>query len=96
MAQFDPREREETRVFIQIGNGAGQKPVYREARYLLVSYDGDPELVVEPANAERFVDFMTNACTVMKPGTHVGRVAGIQFVQGRQFEVHSFDDNVDL
>lgn len=90
MANFDPAQRVETWLFQQIGVDLQGKPVFKRLPYNLVSYDGSPDRVLEPTNAEERVDVITG-CTVLVPRTHVGQVGGMEYLK-RHFDAFALDD----
>lgn len=92
MANFDPAQRVETWLFQQIATDPlTNKPIYRRMKYNLVSYDGSPERVLEPVNAEPMVDILTSG-HVLAPQSHFGRVGGMEYFTARPNEVFGLDD----
>lgn len=101
MAQFDPTQRRETWLFQELGpDGVTGKPVYRALKYVLVSYDGSPDLVIEPIPPDEVLrsndalgTTAGNGFKLIDPRVDgLGRMAGIQLFTSRPFEVHAFDD----
>lgn len=101
MAQFDPRERLETWVFFKIGKTADGRDIVRRANFNFVSYDGDPDRVIEPVNNDN-VAMTENAAgayshQMLKPDSHFGRVVGFEMLTGRMSEAISFgEQSVDV
>jgi len=96
MAQFDPTQRRETWVFQKTGTDpVFGKTIYRRMGFNLVSYDGSPELSIEPINNEQVAPSFNNGSgTVIVPNVDgPGQVVDFQFFEGRPYEVHSFGDN---
>jgi hypothetical protein len=93
---FDPQQREVTRVFQLVGKTAQKKPLYREAGFQLVSYDGEADRFVEPRNASFGADVVTS-CIIPRTLSQLDRIVGVEFIEGRMSEVFAFaPDFVDL
>lgn len=91
MAQFENATREVTLVFQNIGKSLiGENPIWRRAGFNLVSYDGNPDKWIEPVNVCLTVDALGTTQTILSTPATVERIAGIEYVQGRMFEVHNF------
>lgn len=95
MAQYDPALRVETWVFFEIGK-IGRKPVYKRAGFNYVSYDGDPERMIEPVNKDGQVLSSAPSGTyshqMLRPTQHFGQVGNFEILRGRPSEVHNFSD----
>jgi hypothetical protein len=93
--QFDPKTREVTMVFQDVGKDALNNPVWRRAGFNLVTYDGDPNRWIEPVNACQDEDVMTTPVAGTKRWPE--RISGIEHIRGSMFEVHNFaPDKIDL
>jgi len=97
MANFDPAMRRETWLFQELGKDVGNKPIYRRMGFNLVSYDGSPDMVIEPVSAAYGVD-LTNpsVATIDNVTQDAGAVVGFQTFQARPYEVHAFGDPVAI
>lgn len=94
----NPLSRRETRLFSQIGQGAGRTKVYRPLKYALVSYDGDPTSYIEPLSVggDAVLSVMNGQFRPNVPSTSgYAQISGAQFLQGRPFPAFAYDD-VDL
>ena len=96
MAGFDKTQRRETHIFQELFQEKG-KPLFRRMQFNLVEYDGDPNQYIEPRPASDILDAVAVEPRVLKPVTDgVGVIADFQFYQKRPFDVHSFNDTVDV
>lgn len=86
---FDTRV--ETVVFIRAnGRGDGEKPRYRQARYVLVNYDNSPDAYLE-ARSMATVGDPTGA--IINPDTGRSLVDRVEFYDFNPFnELHDFSD----
>ena len=76
---FDPATRRTTRILME--SRENDKPVFRMAKYMFVSYDGDPDRYIEPVPQN--VDGTGFASEI---------IVGMEVFGRRPYEVHSFDD----
>lgn len=92
MANYDPTQKRETWLLQQVATDPGNKPVYRRARMNLVSYDGNPERLIEPVNmSDHYNPIDKQVYSALADGA--GLMASIEYVSAsRMYEVHSFDD----
>lgn len=91
MASYDPLLKREYWVFHKVGIEKGL-PLYRRAAFNLVSYDGDPELMVEPINVGYLIDPVTpNTQIINNMELDNGAIAGFLFIDSQQlYEVQAF------
>jgi len=95
MAQFDKSLRRETHVFQEIARENGRS-LWRRMQFNLVQYDGEPDLYIEPRIPSDFLDVVSVEPDTLTKSDGVGVIADMQFFQARPYEVHSFNDNVDV
>jgi len=90
-------QKEVTAVYLEIGKGAKEQPLYQRAGFNFVAYDGDPDRFIEPVNAATALDTLGTTCVIASTPSTQERITGFEFVRGRAYEVHAFSpDNVQL
>jgi hypothetical protein len=84
-------------VLIEVASGPkpARKPIYRRAGYNLVTYDGDPQQVIEPRNVCSLADATTDGGNASSPTTS-DRIVGIEYIKARRFEAQAYYDNIDV
>jgi hypothetical protein len=100
MANFDPAQRRETWIFVEIGQQPKGKKIYRCLNYVLVSYDSDPVQYLEPSPVDESVAVVVPDGSVsgkhgqvINPNTDgLGRIGDFLFVTRRPFEVFAYND----
>lgn len=86
---FDPLTRKVYLIFQKIGEQADSRPIYRRAGFNLVQDGSDPDRYIEPRSACEQVDTVTTHTMLTTPA-RTERIAGIEYFNGRMFEVHAF------
>ena len=88
---FEPETRRETAIMVRAnGRFKGQAPLYRQARFSLVNYDGVPEQYIETRSANPVMDPLGLAGVL---DNHKNLIERVEYYDNQPFDWHDFSDS---